>query len=82
MFIYPRLCLGGIMVFDDYGAPLCPGARQARARQAIDKYFARTSIIPLVLQTGQAVIFKSFTLGQLRGLGRQRTGILHAETHY
>ena len=28
-FIFPRLCVSGFMVFDDYGAPTCPGARAA-----------------------------------------------------
>ena len=54
-FIYPRLCQGGIMVFDDYGVVTCPGARKA-----VDHYFADKSVVPLVLQTGQAVVFKSF----------------------
>src|SRR6185437_3108103 len=34
-FIYPRLTPGGIMVFDDYGFPTCPGARKA-----VDEFFA------------------------------------------
>jgi O-methyltransferase len=54
-FIYPRLSLGGIMVFDDYGVLSCSGARQA-----VDSYFADKPVVPLVLQTGQAVVFKSF----------------------
>jgi O-methyltransferase len=53
-FVLPRLVVGGIMVFDDYGLPTCPGARQA-----VDEFFAGTPFIPLVLRTGQAVVFKS-----------------------
>jgi O-methyltransferase len=53
-FIYPRLSLGGFMVFDDYGFPSCPGARKA-----VDEYFSTRSAVPLVLPTGQAVVFKS-----------------------
>jgi len=53
-FIFPRLTYGGFMVFDDYGFPSCPGARAA-----VDEYFRETTAYPLVLPTGQAVIFKS-----------------------
>jgi O-methyltransferase len=42
------------MVFDDYGFASCPGARQA-----VDNFFADTPFVPLVLSTGQAIIFKS-----------------------
>lgn len=53
-FVFPRLVVGGIMVFDDYGFASCPGARQA-----VDEFFARTPFVPLVLPTGQALAFKS-----------------------
>jgi O-methyltransferase len=53
-FIYPRLLHGGMMVFDDYGFPSCAGARQA-----VDEFFAGTPLVPLVLPTGQAVVFRS-----------------------
>jgi O-methyltransferase len=53
-FIFPRLSSGGFMVFDDYGFPCCPGARAA-----VDAYFAGTGLQPLVLPTGQAIVFKS-----------------------
>ncbi|MFQ5993566.1 MAG: TylF/MycF/NovP-related O-methyltransferase [Acidiferrobacterales bacterium] len=52
--IYPRLSVGGTMVFDDYGFASCPGARQA-----VDEFFKETAVVPLVLPTGQAVVFKS-----------------------
>jgi O-methyltransferase len=55
-FIFPRLSPGGFMVFDDYGLPSCPGARAA-----VDEYFLGTGLQPLVLATGQAVVFKSPT---------------------
>lgn len=51
-FIYPRLIPGGFIVFDDYGQPSCPGARQA-----VDAFFEDKPEQPLVLPTGQAVIF-------------------------
>jgi len=53
-FVYPRLAGGGFMIFDDYGFPTCPGARQA-----VDEFFLGKPEIPLVLPTGQAVVFKS-----------------------
>jgi len=52
-FIYPRLTAGAIMVFDDYGFPSCPGARQA-----VDQFFADKIEIPLVLASGQAIVIK------------------------
>jgi O-methyltransferase len=53
-FIWPRLSLGGFVVFDDYGFPTCPGARLA-----VDEFFTSTAAIPLCLPTGQAIVFKS-----------------------
>lgn len=53
-FIYPRLVQGGFMIFDDYGFPSCPGARQA-----VDEFFSTKPDRPLVLPTGQAVVFRS-----------------------
>jgi O-methyltransferase len=52
-FLYPRLVPGGILVFDDYGTPSCPGARRA-----IDEAFADKPEVPLCLPTGQAIVFK------------------------
>ena len=51
-FIYPRLAKGGVIVFDDYGQPSCPGAREA-----IDDYFASQNSVPLPIGL-QAVVFK------------------------
>jgi O-methyltransferase len=42
------------MIFDDYGFPSCPGARAA-----VDEFFRGAAAVPLVLSTGQAVVFKS-----------------------
>ena len=53
-FIFPRLYIGGVMVFDDYGFPSCPGARLA-----VDTYFAGKGVFPLVIPTGQAIVFKN-----------------------
>jgi O-methyltransferase len=52
-FVYPRLAVGGVMVFDDYGWSTCPGARRA-----VDEFFAGRGVRPLVLSNGQAVVFK------------------------
>ncbi|HEX9045878.1 MAG TPA: TylF/MycF/NovP-related O-methyltransferase [Verrucomicrobiae bacterium] len=51
--LYPKLVPGGIMVFDDYGFASCPGARSA-----VDAWFAGKPEVPLVLPTGQAIVFK------------------------
>jgi O-methyltransferase len=53
-FIWPRLSVGGFMVFDDYGFPSCPGARAS-----VDQFFVDKTCAPLCLQTGQALVFKS-----------------------
>lgn len=54
-FIWPRLSPGGVVVFDDYGFPSCPGARSA-----VDDFFAKTSSVPLCLASGQALVFKQY----------------------
>ena len=54
-FIYPRLVAGGILLFDDYGFPSCPGARAA-----VDQFFHGKPETPVVLPTGQALIIKLF----------------------
>lgn len=51
-FIYPRMSGGGFLLFDDYGFPSCPGARQA-----VDEFFRDKPETPLVLPTGQALVF-------------------------
>ncbi|MFZ3321126.1 MAG: TylF/MycF/NovP-related O-methyltransferase [Usitatibacter sp.] len=53
-FIWPRLPVGGLLVFDDYGFPTCRGARVA-----VDEFFAATGHKPLSIPTGQALVFKS-----------------------
>ena len=50
-FFYPRLSISGIMLFDDYGFPSCPGARRA-----VDEYFDQKSVVPVVLSTGQCFV--------------------------
>jgi O-methyltransferase len=53
-FVWPRLSVGGVIVFDDYGFPSC-----VSARQAVDDFFRDKSAIPLCLHTGQAIVFKT-----------------------
>ena len=52
-FIWPRLSVGGFVVFDDYGFPSCPGARTA-----VDTFYTGKPYIPVSLPTGQAIVFK------------------------
>ena len=53
-FFHPRLVPGGMIVFDDYGFPSCPGVRQA-----VDRYFRDRPERPIYLPTGQALIIAS-----------------------
>jgi O-methyltransferase len=53
-FVYPRLSPGGFMLFDDYGFPSCPGAKQA-----VDEFFSDKPEDPRLLRTRQAVVNKS-----------------------
>ena len=51
--IYSRVAIGGIILFDDYGAPTCYGARLA-----VDEFFADKKELPIVLTTSQAFVIK------------------------
>jgi O-methyltransferase len=52
-FFYPRLEKGGILVFDDYGFPSCPGARKA-----VDEFFSDKPECPVYLPSGQCIAVK------------------------
>jgi O-methyltransferase len=52
-FFYPLLPSGGVIVYDDYGFSSCPGARRA-----VDTFYEGRPEYPLVLATGQCVVFK------------------------
>lgn len=54
-FFYPRMEPGGVMLFDDYGYPSCPGARMA-----VDEFFSGKPETVLVMPTGQASIVRDF----------------------
>jgi O-methyltransferase len=53
-FFYPRVAPGGIMLFDDYGSRLCPGARRA-----VDDAMAERPEPLVHVPTMQAFIVKS-----------------------
>src|SRR6185312_14262497 len=53
-FVYPRVCTGGFIVYDDYGFVSCPGARRA-----VDEFYRDKPEVPLTLPTGQAIVFKT-----------------------
>ena len=53
-FFYPRLVKGGIMVFDDYGSTMFPGAKKA-----VDEYLKKINFpFFLPLPSGQAFLLK------------------------
>ena len=52
-YFVPRLVDGGVIICDDYGAPLFPGAHRAW-----DRFCARHDLPFVVLDTGQSVILK------------------------
>lgn len=52
-FFYSRMSRSGVMIFDDYGFPLCPGAKAA-----VDAFFTDKKERPIYLPTGQCVVTK------------------------
>jgi O-methyltransferase len=52
-FFYPRVAPGGVVLFDDYGFPSCPGARAA-----VDEFFADKPEVAMVMPTGQCWVEK------------------------
>jgi O-methyltransferase len=52
-FFYPRMQLGGTLLFDDYGFASCPGARAA-----VDEFFADKPEVTIVMITGQCSVQK------------------------
>jgi O-methyltransferase len=52
-YFWPRLVRGGVVICDDYGAPLFPGAHRAW-----DEYFGERKLPYVVLPTGQSVAVK------------------------
>jgi len=54
-WFWPRLCPGGVMVFDDYG--FYPYRHAARI--AVDEFFSGCTDQPIILPTGQAIVIRS-----------------------
>jgi O-methyltransferase len=52
-YFYNRLAKGGIIIFDDYGFPSCPGAKKA-----LDEFFKDKPEFPCYLSTGQLFMIK------------------------
>lgn len=50
-FFYPRMTQGGIIAFDDYAEPNCPGAKRA-----IDEFFATLPEKPFLTTQSQAAV--------------------------
>ncbi len=56
-FFYPRMQPGGVLLFDDYGYPSCPGARAA-----VDEFFSDKPEVPVVIATGQCSVQRSASI--------------------
>lgn len=52
-FFYNKMIAGGIMIFDDYGWPSCPGAKEA-----IDEFFSNKKEEVIYIPSGQAFVMK------------------------
>jgi O-methyltransferase len=52
-YFYPRLIPGGVLLFDEYGAPSAHGEKDA-----VDEYFGNKPEHPIALITGQALVLK------------------------
>jgi O-methyltransferase len=52
-FFYTHLQPGGVLLFDDYGYPSCPGARKA-----VDEFFNDKPEVLQAMTTGQCVVRK------------------------
>lgn len=52
-FFYPRMIKGGVIIFDDYGFPTCPGAKKA-----VDEFVETIREGLIYLPTGQSMIVK------------------------
>ncbi|TIM18396.1 MAG: methyltransferase, partial [Mesorhizobium sp.] len=53
-FFYDRVAAHGMIICDDYGSALCPGARKA-----FDQFFENRPEGIIELPTGQAIVIKA-----------------------
>lgn len=53
-YVYERLNPGGFIIYDDYGFASCPGARRA-----VEAFFQNRPERPLVLASGQCIVFRN-----------------------
>ena len=51
-FFYPKMVLGGVILFDDYG-----GSGYPETKEVVDEFFAKKPVILMKLPTGQAIFF-------------------------
>lgn len=71
-FFYPRLVVGGLIIFDDYGYKGAAGCKRA-----VDNFFSDKPEKPVILSTGQAIAFKSYeTPEQVLARGESTRNIL------
>lgn len=53
-YVYPKMVKGGIILFDDYGFPMCGGARKA-----VDEFLEDKKEILVPVPSGQAFLIKN-----------------------
>ncbi|MGE4481370.1 TylF/MycF/NovP-related O-methyltransferase [Acidocella sp.] len=57
-YLWPKLQPGGVIIFDDYGFPTCPGARKA-----VDEFFTDLPVKPFLLPFGSCFVQKPVSCG-------------------
>lgn len=70
-FFYPRMTVGGVILFDDYGYDGAAGCRRA-----VDQFFIDKPETPIILSTGQALAFKSYETPEQARQREKNAGII------